>query len=623
MLSTFSPPPRQPSPLPRRTDSLSTSIAKPKPASLLAQSRQDAQSARIVLNASLVDEVPGDETEREQRRGIRDRELTNMLERMTGWVEELATLLQQAYKSQTDLETALTLTRSNLQLALANNEMLEEALKRGGGGGQDVGWRRWSEREGVRRSGSVKEYVQHERPNSSADLQQQQPSVPSRFFNFKTSLQRMSSTNTSPTATSASPPYASTQASASTPSLLPSITIPSMSRSESPAPPPVPSITAVATSTASSSRASSPSPTHTARDAQLATSQSHPLSRSMSQSTQPTPREKELSALLEKERAALNTLASAKTKLEEELESLTQALFEEANKMVSKANRQLAETEEELRIATEQKEALRGALRIVEGENGALRGVDEVKHSATGRDKQNLPGVKDKRELEEKDAEGPGEQSTAGVSCSHQEMPAQPRSTPLPNRTPPNPHARPTIPVVTMMHPHPAATGNTGSFWSPVTPLSDTGEGVGRDTPTTSSRSPISASHSVSPTTAPWKASSTGSPPDPPDTEAAIRSSKSHLTVTDPHVPNHQWPATSSSRDAVRNELEDAMRRMQEIVGEGEGENEDDGVMGNDIRKGEEDQENHDSGDGDSQGTDKQSGLDAPRLDGGVNPWRT
>jgi hypothetical protein len=51
----------------------------------------------------------------------------------------------------------------------------------------------------------------------------------------------------------------------------------------------------------------------------------------MSHSTRPTPREKELSALLDKERAALNTLANAKTKLEEELESLTQALFEEVS----------------------------------------------------------------------------------------------------------------------------------------------------------------------------------------------------------------------------------------------------------------------------------------------------
>lgn len=136
-----------------------------------------------------------------------------------------ATLLQQAYKNQTELETALTLARSNLQLALANNEMLEEALKRDGSGGRDVGWRRWSEREGVRRSGPVKDYVHPDRPSSVPDApppqqyQQQQQSAPSRFFNFKSSLQRISNNNTSPPATGSFPPYASTSASASTSSL--------------------------------------------------------------------------------------------------------------------------------------------------------------------------------------------------------------------------------------------------------------------------------------------------------------------------------------------------------------------------------------------------------------------
>lgn len=41
--------------------------------------------------------------------------------------------------------------------------------------------------------------------------------------------------------------------------------------------------------------------------------------------------------------------------------------------MVANSNRKLAETEEELRVVMEEREALRGALRIVEGENGMLR----------------------------------------------------------------------------------------------------------------------------------------------------------------------------------------------------------------------------------------------------------
>jgi len=58
--------------------------------------------------------------------------------------------LDSSRKSQSDLETMLVLSKSNLTLAIANNEMLEEALKREGGtSGKDIGWRRWSEREGL------------------------------------------------------------------------------------------------------------------------------------------------------------------------------------------------------------------------------------------------------------------------------------------------------------------------------------------------------------------------------------------------------------------------------------------------------------------------------------------
>lgn len=49
----------------------------------------------------------------------------------------------EAYKAQTDLQTEATLAKSNLQLALANNEMLEDALKRDATNhGRDIGWRR-------------------------------------------------------------------------------------------------------------------------------------------------------------------------------------------------------------------------------------------------------------------------------------------------------------------------------------------------------------------------------------------------------------------------------------------------------------------------------------------------
>jgi hypothetical protein len=45
----------------------------------------------------------------------------------------------------------LNLTKSNLQLVQSNNEMLEEALKRDTSGSKDVGWRRASAREAEHR----------------------------------------------------------------------------------------------------------------------------------------------------------------------------------------------------------------------------------------------------------------------------------------------------------------------------------------------------------------------------------------------------------------------------------------------------------------------------------------
>ncbi|KAF8528543.1 hypothetical protein BU17DRAFT_81004 [Hysterangium stoloniferum] len=337
--------PTQSSSLPRRTDSLSTSIEKPKPTNPLIQAREDAQYGRSLLSTpimTLKQERELGAEERERWREEREGELIEMLARMTGWVEELAMLLQQAYKNQTDLETALTLTRSNLQLALANNEMLEDALKRAGRDAKDIGWRRWSDREGHRRRSNINPSINPDittRPTATTAPPPPPPPQSRGFFNFS-SLTRSSSTSatTSPTAAYVSPidsSYAAGPSSlfSSTPSSLSTAPLRSASSSRSPSPGPGPG--------AGPSNSKS--------------------------------REKELATELEKERAALKRMAEAKAQLESELESLSQALFEEANKMVSEANRKLAETQEELRTTMEQREALKGALRIVEGENGALR----------------------------------------------------------------------------------------------------------------------------------------------------------------------------------------------------------------------------------------------------------
>ena len=56
-------------------------------------------------------------------------------------------MLKSSYLATADLETQLTLAESNLKLALANNEMLEDAL-RNNSLSKDVGWRRSSRESG-------------------------------------------------------------------------------------------------------------------------------------------------------------------------------------------------------------------------------------------------------------------------------------------------------------------------------------------------------------------------------------------------------------------------------------------------------------------------------------------
>jgi hypothetical protein len=63
--------------------------------------------------------------------------------------------LKSSYQTTTDLETQLTLAESNLKLALANNEMLEDALKNTSSSlSKDVGWRRSSRDTAHLQSGS-------------------------------------------------------------------------------------------------------------------------------------------------------------------------------------------------------------------------------------------------------------------------------------------------------------------------------------------------------------------------------------------------------------------------------------------------------------------------------------
>lgn len=74
----------------------------------------------------------------------------------------------------------------------------------------------------------------------------------------------------------------------------------------------------------------------------------------------------------------LGAIKKAKAELEAELETLSQALFEEANKMVADERKKRAEKEDEAREAIEEREALRKLVKLMEQEKaaGRARGTD-------------------------------------------------------------------------------------------------------------------------------------------------------------------------------------------------------------------------------------------------------
>jgi hypothetical protein len=164
-------------------------------------------------------------------------------------------------------------TKSNLQLVIANNDMLEDALKRDSGQSKDIGWRRTSVREtdSIQRSSldhpHSAEYsslsTEMSPPNSSTPP----PSSDNRFFKFKFS---------------------------------------SMGPNNRPGTP-------------------------------VQGANAHHLN-SPSMPSLSSLRSKEvddLTAELEKEKAARKAIVQEKSDLEDELESLSQALFEEVRQMLS------------------------------------------------------------------------------------------------------------------------------------------------------------------------------------------------------------------------------------------------------------------------------------------------
>ncbi len=211
-------------------------------------------------------------------------------------------MLKEAYKAQTDLQTELTLAKSNLSLALANNEMLEDALKRDPGSSRDVGWRRMSAREQ-----SLKAEAEADRRRSSDSL-----------------------------------------ASAELSSASPTFSHPQPSPSPHPELSPMPPRSATVPSPAAGSEnrffrfrfgngvasASHPSSPHMSGAASPSLNGSHLTSASLPSLVPAKDYEKEVEDLhkqLDKEKKAYKDACEAKTALESELESLSQALFEEVS----------------------------------------------------------------------------------------------------------------------------------------------------------------------------------------------------------------------------------------------------------------------------------------------------
>ncbi|CAE7205621.1 unnamed protein product [Rhizoctonia solani] len=301
----------------------------------------------------------------------------------------------------TELQTSLTLTQSNLTLAMANTEMLEDALKHNSHT-RDVGWRR-SDSTASRRppansisystssvtsSGSVDEHgtkiVVHA-PAPQSPPPRAATTVPtgqageSRFFRF-----RFGSKTPSPTAA-----VHQTQAKAASPPPVPathltSASLPSLGLALEDVPPTPPSTTSATSKVAD--------PELAALEKKLK-EQEEEL-RAKQESIQARDKElQDLKAKLDAERKVSSELEQEKAKVTEEIETLTQSLFEEANKMVADERRKMAEVEALLRETEEERDAVRGAMRVVEGENGRLREL-----SAGAKKPEEIAKVEDTKE---------------------------------------------------------------------------------------------------------------------------------------------------------------------------------------------------------------------------------
>ncbi|KAF8170833.1 hypothetical protein K438DRAFT_2059669 [Mycena galopus ATCC 62051] len=283
-------------------------------------------------------------------------------------VVELSSLLSEAYKSKAELEVQLNVAKSNLQLVIANNEMLEEALK--SGGDRDVGWRRAGGAGSISSAASTSRpasldasHASHSpNPANTSPTPNESPTEGSSRF-FKTFFNGSSAATTSSTL----PGTPTQQQPQPHPQHLTSPSLPSLHW------------------------ASSSSSHHSLEE--------EALSLALQKARADAERERRAA---DKARAHAVAAARDKIALEGEIESLSQALFEEGNKMgkpaklraemeklkplaqeLAKTRSALRDEKEELREAREEREALRSALRVIEGENVELRSASRLSMQST------------------------------------------------------------------------------------------------------------------------------------------------------------------------------------------------------------------------------------------------
>jgi len=266
-------------------------------------------------------------------------------------------MLKSSYQTNADLETQLKVAQSNLKLEQANTEMLEEALK-SSSLSKDVGWLRAS-REAASLSSTSSPPVSASIPSSSQPQSQR--------------------TNVDESQTQ--------QASLDSPSSDRDTIL-----APSPAPPAIQSDTRFFrfrfTASGRSTPTSAHSPPGTPRPQRQSTV-GHLTSASLPSLVGPSSTMaselEDLRGQLSAEKRKSEKIAHEKKELESELESLSQALFEEvgvsfpssfslvwltqrpqANKMVKVERIQRAEAEDELKEVHAEKAALKSALRLIE-----------------------------------------------------------------------------------------------------------------------------------------------------------------------------------------------------------------------------------------------------------------